>query len=1084
MRRLFSISMVCLMVLSVILTVIPANLSGAPATGRTGSREVSDLVAVNGGLTNQGQWTTLRFIDLNKDQYLDIVGATWGWPGMGALAYTSNNGASWTAASTGLPNSGTYGLGDIGDVNGDGNMDLVLPYEHSQSGGAENGIEVWKSSFTGGVVSWSHGTDPVDTGGWSGVGLGDVDTDGKMDIAATRQWPGAGITFWQGDGGTTWTNKSVGLPTTGNYNGIRLADMNKDGRLDIVAAWGQGWKLFTSKADLSWTDNSTGLSKAYNIWTPRVIDFNKDGNLDIAGSTDGHGFKVMTGNGGAGGTFQWTDVSAGLPAGNDYEGIAVGNVDRDGNPDLIGGSDWTSFGVDMYLGNGGVGGSMSWTQAGTSDLPSAGDYLSIDIADFNGDGTGDFLLGEGYSSSGLSVFKTIAPPSKRPLANAGDDQTVYVGDLVKLNGTASSDDTGIKAYKWNISSQPVGSAASLSSDSNVTPTFKPLVAGIYVLSLNIKDKDDQWGLVEATVRVTAKLFPNAKPLANAGPDQEVTVLTPVKLNGSASWDDASVTAYNWNITSKPADSIITLSDETVVCPTFTPEIVGTYKFTLTVKDINNTWAKNDEVLVKAKPSGTGPPTANAGADETIELGNTTQLNGSASADDQQIKLYDWSVDSEPSGSNLVVLDAAVQNITPLSIGPYIFSLKVRDNDNLWSLQADTMSLTVIPKNLAPNAKISQPEDKSTYLSTDIIQFVGSESSDPESSDLTYQWSSSLDGDLGTAAAFAKNLSVGEHKITLSVTDDHGHKASSTIDVRVKFDDLPVPVLSASKSLILKNDKITLDGSKSSDVQGAVAQYYYDFGDSQNSGWGSSSQTSHQYKSAGTFSATLKVKDGTGQMSGLSAPVNITVGERPTAALSSDLTVQTIKKPLVFDASSSTDPDGTIVAYNFDFGDGTNSGWLSNKTITKTYLTPGTYEVSVKVKDDLGFESLNTAKISVTTQAPKKTKTNGLGSNLLILILVLVIVAVVIVALALAMRKRGKTATAPVQQMVQAPPAPVPPPVVQQPQPQYYDQSGQGYSQQPAYDPNQYQQPAYDPNQYQGYNQSGQQYNQYQQPPQQ
>jgi len=1088
-------------------------LAQGTARATTGPREVSSLVQVNNGLPNAGEWNTLRFVDLNKDQYLDIAGGSWG-SGSGLTAYTSNNGNSWNLASTGLPQTGSYGLGDVGDVNNDGNIDLIVPFEMFYSSGPSNGIQVWKSNGGGGGVSWTHGTDPVTSGSFSGAGVGDVDGDGKLDIAATPQQNPQGIRCWKGDGGTTWTNKSIGLPLAGIYSGVKLADVNKDGRKDIVAAAPQGVKVFTSNPDMSWTDNSTGLNKNYATWDVRMIDFNKDGNMDIVVTTQASGVRVFTGNGGNGGSMQWTEDDSGLDKVNDLEAIAVGNVDRDKNPDILTGSDWTGFGPLLYLGNGGSGGSMTFTRAGQTDLPNNGDYLGADIGDFNNDGTGDLLMGKGYDFQGMVVWKTIAPLSKRPVANAGPDQVVWVGQLVKLDGTGSTDDTKIAAYDWNLSSQPAGATASLSSEANATPTFTPQVAGDYVFTLQIKDEDNQWAVLHDSVTITANVFPNARPKAEAGPDQIVKIFTKVQLNGSGSWDDAKIIAYNWNMTAKPKDSNMTLSDETVVAPSFTPDYIGDYKFTLTVKDVNNTWSTDDAVKVTVKPAGSGPPTANAGLDGTIELGDTFLLNGSASTDDQRIVLYHWSVESQPPTSYLILQDVAKQNVTPSAIGPYTFTLLVKDNDNLLSVQSDMVTLTVLPKNLDPKAKISAPEDGSTFLSTDVIMFDGTQSSDPEGSDIVYQWTSSRDGELGTDGSFVKNLSIGEHRITLYVTDDQGHKVHTSINIIVKPDDLPVAKLSASKTLILKDETVKFDGSKSTDPQGPIAQYFYDFGDGSNSGWVSLSSNSHQYKASGKFQATVKVKDGKGQVGPASEPLEIIVDARPAAALTSDLSTQTTGKPVKLDATGSADTDGKVTEYYFDYGDGTNSGWVADGAMTKAFTTPGTYQITVKVKDDLGFESTNSAQVSVLVQAPKKSDSGGFGAFLLPILAMIIIVVIAVVAVVVLKKRRATKAQ---QVQVQQPSvAPPPPPAsyyqpqaqlmeVQQPQqPQYYDQSGYGYGQQQAYDQQQYQQPAYDQQQYQqpaydqqqyqqpaydqNYNQNydttGQQYQQYQQPPQQ
>jgi microbial collagenase len=57
--------------------------------------------------------------------------------------------------------------------------------------------------------------------------------------------------------------------------------------------------------------------------------------------------------------------------------------------------------------------------------------------------------------------------------------------------------------------------------------------------------------------------------------------------------------------------------------------------------------------------------------------------------------------------------------------------------------------------------------------------------------------------------------------------------------------------------------------------------------------------------------------------------------------------------VTFISTGSTDPDGAISSYYFDFGDGTNSGWISTTSISYKYVTAGIFTCKFRVKDDLG-----------------------------------------------------------------------------------------------------------------------------------
>jgi PKD repeat protein len=118
--------------------------------------------------------------------------------------------------------------------------------------------------------------------------------------------------------------------------------------------------------------------------------------------------------------------------------------------------------------------------------------------------------------------------------------------------------------------------------------------------------------------------------------------------------------------------------------------------------------------------------------------------------------------------------------------------------------------------------------------------------------------------------------------------------------------------------------------------------------------------SHAYAHPGTYVATLTVTDNKGATGVDTA--TITVANRvPTANAGPDRTVVE-DSPVTFDASASSDPDGTITGYSWTFGDGTTGTGVRP---VKTYPAPGTYIATVTVTDDKGASNSDSATYTVT-----------------------------------------------------------------------------------------------------------------------
>ena len=219
----------------------------------------------------------------------------------------------------------------------------------------------------------------------------------------------------------------------------------------------------------------------------------------------------------------------------------------------------------------------------------------------------------------------ISTENSPPAADAGADQAVLVTAAVQLDGSGSSDvDGDALSYTWSITSKPSGSNASLSDTTVVNPGFVADVAGNYVVQLIVND-----GTVDSAPDTVTISTENSVPVANAGADQTVQVNDTVWLDGSGSSDvDGDTLTFSWSFTSNPAAAAAVLSQRHRSNPALMSMRAGNYRCKLIVNDGTVNSAPDTVTIIHRNSA----PVANAGADQTMRVNDTVQLDGSGSSD--------------------------------------------------------------------------------------------------------------------------------------------------------------------------------------------------------------------------------------------------------------------------------------------------------------------------------------------------------------------------------------------------------------------------------------------------------------------
>jgi hypothetical protein len=303
--------------------------------------------------------------DLDRDGDLDLVIANHGEPS----TVWHNSGGLFVATTPAIAAASTNAVA-LGDVDGDGDLDAVL-------GNYVEGTTVQLNDGSGHFVDSQQ-----DLHGMShGIMLGDIDGDGDLDVVRARE--GAN-TVWVNDGSGVYAfpGQVLGSHST---SGAVLSDLDTDGDLDLACAdrwdsdhvyWNDGAGTFAdSGLDFGYQDSSA----------IECGDMDRDGDLDLVVASHFGGCRVLwASTSGAQGADVLADSGAALASGLE-RAAAVGDVDRDGDLDLVLGCD----GPTSVWANDGHGAFADAGQAFAS-----GNSTAVRLGDVDGDGDLDAVVSD------------------------------------------------------------------------------------------------------------------------------------------------------------------------------------------------------------------------------------------------------------------------------------------------------------------------------------------------------------------------------------------------------------------------------------------------------------------------------------------------------------------------------------------------------------------------------------------------------------------------------------------------------------------------------------------------------------------
>ena len=417
---------------------------------------------------------------------------------------------------------------------------------------------------------------------------------------------------------------------------------------------------------------------------------------------------------------------------------------------------------------------------------------------------------------------------------------------------------------------------------------------------------------------------------------------------------------------------------TTSCTIYDLDETKTYRFVSRVFDNYGLESvdSNELVLEPGTPSENQAPLADAGPDQTVNEGEAVSLNGSNSTDpDDGIASYQWVQIGEPA---VTLSDPYGDQSTFISpdVGPegaaLTFELTVADYNGLQS--TDSCVVNVTWENEIPQANAGPDQ---TVDGGSVVTLDGSDSLDIDDGIVNYSWKqftatavalSNAASDQPTFTAPNVELDGVSLTFDLTVTDAGSLSDTDSCVVNItRQNQPPTAVVAPDYTETTGGTLVTMDGSGSTDPDDGIALYLWsqEEGDPVSLSDPTSAVTTFTAPQAEPFGKNIKlkltVKDHGGLQGTADSSVYVMENELPNSPPAADFSYDKKKKLITF-IDDSTDSDGTIVSWFWDFGDGNTS---TEQNPSNRYRKVGDYTVTLIVTDDGGENNSTSKNMTVT-----------------------------------------------------------------------------------------------------------------------
>ena len=214
-----------------------------------------------------------------------------------------------------------------------------------------------------------------------------------------------------------------------------------------------------------------------------------------------------------------------------------------------------------------------------------------------------------------------------------------------------------------------------------------------------------------------------------------------------------------------------------------------------------------------------------------------------------------------------------------------------------------------------------------------------------------------------------NLDAGSHTLVITYGMDQTRLDKLFITNDLEY--VPIgrgpgaeAVFSKNPKLPIVNQSLHFDGSKSTSTEGSIVAFNWDFGDGQKA---TTIETNHTYSAPGEYQVKLIVEDDTGLTGRLTKSVNVYTTQ-PIARITYSPDRSEKNEIVTLDGSGSFDPNGEIVQYRWDFGDGSSG---DGAVVEHQYASAGEYSAILTVTDSEGITVSKTRLVTVISGVPKK-----------------------------------------------------------------------------------------------------------------